>query len=186
MNFDKLDGEELLRAAVDAMNNNRAADAMVMLKALLERDGSHVYARYLLAAQHAQLGMLDRAEMAFRDVVDDAPGLAIARFQLGQLLVTKGETDDAVEVLSPLAAQQNALGAYARAISAAAVGELSKAITELEQGLALAQEIPVLASDMERLKRRLGEEAEGNGKPSAVSGGSSPATSMFLTGYGRG
>ena len=66
MDFDKLDNDELLRFALEAGHADRDADAAVMLKTLLERDPSNVIATYLLAAQHAQLGMMDSAEAGFR------------------------------------------------------------------------------------------------------------------------
>ena len=42
MTFDKLDNDELLRIALDAINQNRHADAVSMLKTLLERDPAHL------------------------------------------------------------------------------------------------------------------------------------------------
>lgn len=180
MNYDKLDNEELLRLALDAINNGRDADAVVMLKTLLERDPQHVHAQYLLAAQHAQLGMHDRAEAGFRAVVTNAPELAIARFQLGQLLVMKGEGAEARQTLQPLADQQDALGAYARAMTAAADEDIANALVHLESGLALPQEIPALTADMQRLHGQLQQGTVG------VEAEAPAAAPMFLTGYGRG
>lgn len=180
MNYDKLDNEEVLRLSLDAINNGRDADAVVMLKTLLERDPQHVHAQYLLAAQHAQLGMHDRAEAGFRAVVAGAPELAIARFQLGQLLVMKGEGAEAKQTLQPLADQQDALGAYARAMTAAADEDIANALVHLESGLALPQEIPALTADMQRLHGQL---QQGTAE---VEGGAPAAAPMFLTGYGRG
>lgn len=182
MNYDKLDNEELLRLSLDAINNGRDADAVVMLKTLLEREPQHVHAQYLLAAQHAQLGMHDRAEAGFRAVVADAPELAIARFQLGQLLVMKGDGPGATQALQPLADQQDALGAYARAMVAAADDDVAAAVGHLESGLALPQEIPALTADMQRLHAQLQQGAvAATADPPAT-----PTASMFLTGYGRG
>lgn len=180
MNYDKLDNEELLRLSLDAINNGRDADAVVMLKTLLEREPQHVHAQYLLAAQHAQLGMHDRAEAGFRAVVADAPELSIARFQLGQLLVMKGDGPGARQTLQPLADQQDALGAYARAMTAAADEDIANALVHLESGLALPQEIPALTADMQRLHGQLQQGA------AAVATEAPTTAPMFLTGYGRG
>jgi tetratricopeptide (TPR) repeat protein len=182
MNYEKLDNEELLRLALDAMNGQRDADAVVMLKTLLERDPSNVHGQYLLAAQHAQMGLMDRAEAGFRQVVAHAPNLAMARFQLGQLLVLKGAADEASQTLAPLTAQENALGAFARGLIAIAQGEIPAGLAELAAGLALPQEIPALAADMRRLSERLQEEGS-----RSVTEAKTPATApIFLTGYGRG
>lgn len=190
MGYDKLDNEELLRLALDAINHGRDADSLVMLKTLLERDPQHVHAQYLLAAQHAQLGMFDRAEAGFRAAVAAAPDLAIARFQLGQLLVMKGTIEEATQMLAPLADRGDALAAYARALVAAANEDAPAAVRELDQGLALPQEIPALAGDMQRLRDRLsvqGADIASVQATEAALAETNPigANPMFLASYGR-
>lgn len=190
MGYDKLDNEELLRLALDAINHGRDADSLVMLKTLLERDPQHVYAQYLLAAQHAQLGMFERAEAGFRAAVAAAPDLAIARFQLGQLLVMKGTTEEATQMLAPLADRGDALAAYARALVAAANEDAPAAVRELDQGLALPQDIPALAGDMQRLRDRLsvqGADIAAVQATEAALAETNPisANPMFLASYGR-
>lgn len=155
MPFSKLDNDELLHLALEAMNTGRDADSVAMLKTLLERQPGNGYALYLLAAQHAQMGLLDRAEEGFRMAVAAAPELPTARFQLGQLLAVKGAASEAREVLQPLTVRQDSLGAYARGISAAAGEDVAVAIEALQQGLAMPQEIPALAGDMRGLLGRL-------------------------------
>lgn len=184
MNYDKLDNAELLRLALGAINGGQDADSVVMLKTLLERDPNHVYGQYLLAAQHAQMGMLDRAEAGFRSVVDTAPDLAIARFQLGQLLLLKGAAGEARQFLRVLCSNNDALGAYARALSAAANHDIGTAIAEAGAGLALPQDIPALATDMQRLHdqwRQAGMVSD----TAAAMATQSPVSPMFLSGYGR-
>ncbi len=183
MNYDKLDDEELLRLSLDAINNGRDADALVMLKTILERDDNHIYAKYLLAAQHAQLGLYDRAEAGFRDVVVASPEFAVARFQLGQLLVMKGDAVQVRHTLAPLADNRDALGAYARAMLAAANDDAVDAARELEAGLSLPQELPALAADMQRLLSQL-RVGQGDATVSPTAGVAAAAP-IFLTGYGR-
>lgn len=182
MNYEKLDNEELLRLALDAMTNSRDADAVVMLKTLLEREPGHVHAQYLLAAQHAQMNLLDRAEAGFRAVVAKDPGHAMARFQLGQLLVMKGDGSGAIAMLGPLTSHADALGAYARAMCAAANEDVVDAVGELEAGLQLPQAVPALAEDMRRLLERLRETSVDTVQAATASGAVSP---LFLTGYNR-
>ena len=184
MTYDKLDNDELLRLSLEAINTGRDADSLVMLKTLLERDPGHVHAQYLLAAQHAQLGMFDRAEEGFRKVVAESPDFPMARFQFGQLLVMKGAADEARRVLSPLAGQGDAVGAYARALVHAAGDDVPAAVSELEAGLKLPQEIPALAADMQRLKDQFQHMLESAGGPASTTPAAAPA-SIFLTGYGR-
>lgn len=183
IDYGKLDNEELLHLAVQAMGASRDEDAMVLLKTLLDRDSRHVHGQYLQAALHAQMGLLDRAEAGFRAVVEQAPELVMARFQLGQLLLTRGKGAEAALLLDALVERGGALGAYARAMGAAVVEDLDSATRELEAGLQMPQEVPALAADMQRLLERLREIAAGpqGGKPAAA-----PGASLFLTGYGRG
>jgi Flp pilus assembly protein TadD len=188
MSYDKLDNEELLRIALDAINQDRHADAVAMLKTLLERDASHVFATYLLAAEHAQLGMMDRAEEGFARTVALAPDFPMARFQLGQIELVKGDAEAAKRVLAPLTQlpANVALSSYARGLIAAANEDVAGAINELTAGLACEQEIPALADDMRRVLGNLSAigSGEGIGRPEPVAAPSAAAP-MFLSNYGR-
>jgi predicted Zn-dependent protease len=184
MNFDNLDNEELLRLSLDAINAGRDSEAISMLKQMLSREPGHLHATYLLAAQHAQIGLFDRAESGFRTVVAQAPDFAIARFQLGQLLTMKGTGDEAREVLAPLSSGDNALAAYARGMSALAAGDAQSGVRELEQGLTLPQEIPALMGDMQRLRDNLMQSMAAESIPAPLSE-VSPAP-VYLAGYGYG
>jgi Flp pilus assembly protein TadD len=179
MRFASLDAEELLRLCLDAINNDRHADAVEMLKTLLDRDPDHVFATYLLAAEHAQLGMMDRAEAGFRRTVELAPAFEIGRFQLAQALLVRGDEDGARQALDPLTASgtEGALPHYARALLATCDEDLPRALEALDAGLAMPQEIPALAEDMRRLRAELG----------AATGAIAPAAapSMFLSAYGK-
>ena len=186
MDFDKLDNDELLRFALEAGHADRDADAAVMLKTLLERDPSNVIATYLLAAQHAQLGMMDSAEAGFRAAVAQAPDFPVARFQLGQLLLVKGAGEEAAEVFAPLTTGQGALGAYARALSAIAREDVPTALAELEQGLAQPQDIPALEGDMRRLHGQLQAAAAQAGLSADAVPALGMPSAMFLSNYGRG
>ncbi|MGG6463278.1 tetratricopeptide repeat protein [Solilutibacter silvestris] len=157
MEFKTLDNEELLRLSLDAMSSDRDADAMMMLKTLLEREPGDANGQYLLAALHAQIGMMDRAEEGFRKAVALAPGMVMARFQLGQLLLVKGDNGSARDILEPLTGQQDSIGAYARGLFAIAGDDVDGAIRYLGDGLALPQAVPALQRDMDNLRARLAE-----------------------------
>lgn len=183
MSYEKIDNDELLRIALDAINQDRHAEAVTMLKTLLERDTGNVFATYLLAAEHAQLGMMDRAEIGFRETVALAPDFPMARFQLGQMLLVKGQGDEAKTVLAPLAALPAglALSGYAQGLTAAADERLQDAIDALRAGLACEQKIPALAQDMQRVLANLVVANGGESLPPPPS----PASSLYLSGYGK-
>src|SRR5690606_40049217 len=67
-------------------------------------------------------------------VVADAPGLVMARFQLGQLLLIRGAVEETRDLLEPITSlpPDIALGAYARGLLALGEGDTTTAIAELE------------------------------------------------------
>jgi hypothetical protein len=183
MSYERLDNEELLRLSLDAMNTSRDAESMVMLKTLLDREPEHAHGQYLLAAQHAQMGLMDRAEAGFRAAVRTAgANFPMPRFQLGQLLLLKGAHDEARQVLAPL---QNgpdaALSAYAAALSALASEDLAAAVPSLQTGLEQPQAVPALAEDMRRLLAKLQDKLAEQEAESATPAGAS----LLLSNYGR-
>lgn len=186
MRYDKLDNEELLRIAVDAVNHGRHADAMALLKTLLERDPDSVFGNYLLAAEHMQLGMVERAEEGFRKAVALAPDFPMARFQLGQLYMVKGDAAAAKTALSPLSSLPTgtALSGYAKGMLAAANEDIDAAIGELQMGLACEQDNPDLAGDMQRVLDNLLAMRSGEA-PAAPGAIPSSTASLYLSGYGK-
>ena len=156
MGYENIDNEELLHLSLEAIGSARDADALDMLKTLVERDPGHLHAQYLLASQHAQIGLLDRAEDGFRAAAGLAPtSFPMPRFQLGQLLLLKEQRGEAIEVLTPLLDETTALGCYAYAMVALANGDTPGAIRSLRQGIQEPQPISELANDMKRLLSRL-------------------------------
>jgi Flp pilus assembly protein TadD len=188
MSYEKLDNDELLRIALDAINQDKHADAVSMLKTLLERDSKHVFGTYLLAAEHAQLGMMDRAEEGFVKTVELAPDFPMARFQLGQLYIVKNDMAAAKALLAPLTQLPagQALSCYAKGLVAAASEDANEAITQLQAGLACEQEIPALAQDMQRVLNNLYALTGGGDLGSgAQTTGTSAAAPMYLSNYDK-
>ena len=187
MTYEKLDNDELLRIALEAVNQDRNGEAVSMLKTLLERDPTHVFATYLLAAEHAQLGLMDRAEEGFRKTVQMAPDFSIARFQLGQLCLVKGDPVAAKSMLAPLTnlPEGDALLGYAKGLIAAADEDAGEAIHQLQAGLVCPQEIPALAMDMRKVLENL--LALGGAAPLQMPTASQlPSVApMYLSSYGK-
>ena len=183
--YDKLDNEELLRLALEATNRQHHADAVAMLKTMLEREPDHLFATYLLAAEHAQMGLMEREEEGFKRTVELGPDFQIARFQLGQIHLTKGDSAAAKAVLAPLSQlpADKALGGYARGLIAATDEDLATAIAQIEAGLACDQEIPALAEDMRRMLGNL--RSFDGGAPGPTASSPTPATPLFLSKYGK-
>ena len=183
MAYERLNADEMLRIAIEAIQADRTAEAVDLLKSLLEREPDHVFATYLLAAEHAQLGMLDEAERGFGRAVELAPDFDIARFQWGQLDWARGEPDAARSAQQPLAAKADghALCHYARGLIATAQDDAQAAAAELQLGLSCPQEIAALEADMRRLIGSLQGLAQSDGSMAT------PAVAMpvQLTKYGQ-
>ncbi|QCW28073.1 tetratricopeptide repeat protein [Lysobacter enzymogenes] len=116
----------LLQRAHAAIAQARDVEAVRLLQRVLECDPDNVHAQYLLAIQHAQLGLYDRAEQRLRAVLARLPGFVVARFQLAQLLLMRGIASDARQWLRPVLDAPAPLGDYARALDAAAAGEAAR------------------------------------------------------------
>jgi tetratricopeptide (TPR) repeat protein len=187
MIYEKIDNDELLRLTLDSINQERHADALSMLKVLLERDANHAFATYLLAAEHAQLGMMDRAEEGFKKAVKLAPDFLMARFQLGQLYLVKNEAGLAKEMFAPIALLPagHTLAAYAKGLIAAANDDIIDAVAHLDAGLACEQEIPALAEDMKSMRNNLLSLSAVGSVVEDEHTGQSAATSLLLRNYGK-
>ncbi|HWS41189.1 MAG TPA: hypothetical protein VN247_07895 [Arenimonas sp.] len=186
MSYQNLDNEEILRLAISAIDQDNHVEAISLLKGLLERDSNHVFANYLLAAEHAQIGMVDRAEAGFSRTVALAPDFNIARFQLGQIHLVKGDNSAAKLVLEPLtrsADQNQELSHYAKGLVALTEDNVEMAVSELQAGLAYQHEIPALAADMRRIVSNLaGSQPHGADMGATILAPHSPQN-IYMFGY---
>jgi len=103
-----LDSSELFHLALESARRDDHGAAITYLKRAVELpDGAAAsafdYARmlYLLGAEYAQIGLMDRAREHMQGAIEMAPALHTARFQLGLLLITQALPDQALEVLAP-------------------------------------------------------------------------------------
>ncbi|MGO4778117.1 tetratricopeptide repeat protein, partial [Lysobacter sp. 2RAB21] len=77
MNLSRLDNPALLQLASAAIAQARDVEAVRLLKTVLERDPGNLHAQYLLAIQHAQLGLYERAEERLRAVLSAQPQFVV-------------------------------------------------------------------------------------------------------------
>lgn len=92
-----LSNDELLAIAAELMQTERRAETLVVLKALLKRDPKEGRALYLLAAEHAALGLLDQAETEYAAAVELCPQIPEARLQFVMLLLSRNKATAAAE-----------------------------------------------------------------------------------------
>jgi tetratricopeptide (TPR) repeat protein len=149
-----LDDMELLHLALNAMRNNRHDEAIALLKRTIQTSPDKAWAHYLLGAEHAQIGLYDRAVTEMAQAVRLDPGIpAAAHFQLGLLHLTAGRTREAEAAWEPLdrLAPDDALRLFKSALLHLVHEERDKCIEELQAGIALNKLNEALNDDMRRL-----------------------------------
>jgi tetratricopeptide (TPR) repeat protein len=151
-----LDPEEYFHLALHASAAGDHHACMSYLEEVLRREPCNARAIYLLAVQHAELGLTQRAIAGIKAALSIDPDLEIARFQLGLLLMfDKSEPAEAKLYLKRLGTSGNlALRAYAEAMIAIADNELVLARQKLAVGLSESTPDSALATLMLKLFER--------------------------------
>lgn len=150
---DALDADELLHLALAAGLEGRHDRAITLLKQSWAIDPGNAVTLYCLGAEHAQIGLYERAMSEMERAVEMNPALDTARLQLGLLCMTCGYPDRGEAALKPLVDRDDtdALGHFARGLIALAHDELQQCMRSLEQGIGLNMENEPLNHDMARL-----------------------------------
>lgn len=154
-----LDTPEYLHLAVDASRKGDHHAALNYLNQALVTEPDNACLIYFQAAEHAELGLFDRACVGMSRALDIDSGLEIARFQLGLLHLKQQRQDLAREAFGSLAirSQDRALCHFARAWLHVLDDDPSSARSELSAGLADCSNA-ALKADMENLLHSLEEE----------------------------
>lgn len=151
--IEQLDTEELFRLALLDVQADRHDAAIVKLKRMIVLAPSDSRAHFLLAAEHAELGLYDRAEDGMRRALDIDGELHTARFQLGLLQYTRGNAADAAATWSGLEklGPGDPLVLFKSALLNIQAGSLDPAIQELESALEVSASNPALRNDISKV-----------------------------------
>lgn len=163
----RLDADELLHLALDASQKNQHEQTLGYLKQAIEIDPKNAKVHYLLGAEHAQIGMYDRAVEDMTRAVQLDPGLVTAHFQLGLLHITSGRVAEAVKAWKPLdtLGNDNPLFLFKTGMEHLARDEFDRCVECLTKGIALNKANEALNNDM----RRIIDEVKGlTSKPAAA------------------
>jgi tetratricopeptide (TPR) repeat protein len=158
-----LDAEEYFHLALHASSMGDHHSCMTYLEEVLRRQPRNARAIYLLAVQHAELGLTQRAISGIKSALSIEPDLELARFQLGLLLLfDSNEPLEAKAYLERLRSSENrALRAYGEAMIAIVDNDPTLARQKLAVGLSESSPDSPLALLMRRLLERLLSKSNG-------------------------
>jgi len=157
MSTPNLDDEELLHLALNASSENRHEEAISYLKQALNLAPANAKAHYMLGAEHAQIGLYDRATEEMAAAVKLDPDLVTAHFQLGLLHITSGRAKEAEDAWKPLDRldREHPLHLFKTGLLHLARDEFAECGQCLRRGMAANQVNPALNTDMERVLKEV-------------------------------
>lgn len=149
----RLDDQELLHLALRASNENHHEEAINYLKQAIELAPKNAKAHYMLGAEHAEIGLYDRAAEEMAKAVDLDSNLVTASFQLGLLHVTSARVKEAEEAWKPLdkLGEDNPLYLFKKGMLHLVRDEFEECIATLEKGISLNTFNEALNNDMRRV-----------------------------------
>lgn len=147
-----LDADEYLHLAIHASQTGNHHAALDHLHKALEQSPEHVAVRYFLAAEHAELGLFERACSGMSEVLAIAPDMAVARFQFGLLNLQLERPEAAKQAFSLLSEStgDESLRAFAQAYLFLLDDQPLQAKALFEEGLSQCSN-PALKADMQRV-----------------------------------
>lgn len=129
------------------------------LEQAVSADPENANLRHLLAAEYVQTGQPEKAKAEFFHTITLNPDAHVARFQLGLLLHTLGDSTAASRVWEPLESlpEAAALRCFKRGLEAFMRGDRQACREELAHGIAENSANPPLNEDMRRILARAAE-----------------------------
>jgi tetratricopeptide (TPR) repeat protein len=150
---ERLDADELLHLAIRASEADKHEESISFLKRAVDIAPKNGKIHYLLGAEHAQIGLYERAMEEMRHAVNLNPTLYTAHFQLGLLYVTSGQPDQAKAAWQALDSlgPNDPLFLFKSGLLHLVNDEFPQAIEYLKKGLTTNQANEALNRDMRRI-----------------------------------
>lgn len=157
------DQEEHLHLAIEAARRGDHGAALAYLKEGADKYPNDARIAYLLGAEHAQIGMYDRAEAEMARAIQLDPLLHTARFQLGLLQMTQAKASEASATWEELGTlpEGHALRLFRDGLTALAMDNFVAARENLQAGINANNFSPELNRDMENLLGQIPESQTG-------------------------
>jgi tetratricopeptide (TPR) repeat protein len=169
-----LDAEELLHLALKATKTGDGDQVLGYLKRILETEADNAMALYLIGAQHAQMGMFQRAKEEMARAIELEPNMpATAHFQLGLLHLTSADVPQAMDAWAPLdpLGKDDPLYLFKHGLTYLVQDEFAKCIEYLEKGIAINDAYPALNPDMQKYINKAREAQDESPVPSSSAQG---------------
>jgi tetratricopeptide (TPR) repeat protein len=176
--------DRLLADGLVASREGRLQAAIALFTLAAEVDPSSGIPHLLIASEHAGAGEFAAAELAFARAALLAPGLTLARYQLGLLQYSTQRAPLALLTWEPLFAlpADDALHHFVRGFAALAQDALEEALEHFRRGLGCPSAPPPLCSDIVQVVEAVQALARDKaGQPEEPA-----ASHVLLSGYGRG
>lgn len=148
-----IDADELKYLAIQASRKSETEHALMYLKHAIRKQPADGELLYLLAAEHAQLGMYDRATEEMTAALDLKPDMHTARLQLGLLHLTEGRVDAARSVLQRLVGlgPESYFSYFATGLEFLIQDQFPACRAALERGISINNENAALNNDMQKI-----------------------------------
>ena len=184
-----LDVEELLHFAIKASRSSENEKAILYLKHALALEPENAKIHYFLGAQHAEIGMYERAIADMTKAVSIDSNLDTAHFQLGLLYATSGRIDEATTAWKSLdkLGNKHPLVLFKTGLIHLASDKFTEAEECLSQGIELNSANPNLNHDMQKIIQNLQAAVKSVNSAVATAGADSPkpnaGNNIFLAAY---
>jgi DNA-binding CsgD family transcriptional regulator len=177
------DLEEYLHLALHA-NAKRDPHACIgYLKEALRAEPQSSRAIYLLAIQHAEIGLVDRGIAGLTKVLTLEPAFEIARLQLSLLLLDRNRTTDArAELSASRASADPAVREFAEGMILAIDGRIAEAVDKLKARLELSAGHGALRMLTQEVVAKL-EKMKAGGLRGSASGAADGDRRIFMGAY---
>ncbi|KQO16490.1 hypothetical protein ASF11_10005 [Acidovorax sp. Leaf76] len=143
----------LLAQALEASSTGDTDLALSLFAQAAQDPETSPWAHFLMGAEYAALGKMDEAEAGFSTAVLLAPGMLVARYQLGLLQFSSGRVSAAFLTWQPLVEgdPDTALCQWIKGFAALAQDDFETARAHFEAGIALNTDNPPMSADIRRV-----------------------------------
>jgi tetratricopeptide (TPR) repeat protein len=153
IDHDNSQAAQLLTQAIDASGRNQSVEACELFYQCIALAPDWGVPHFLVGAEHAAAGEIDKAELGFANAVLLMPNMPVARYQLGLIQFTSGRASLAIISWQPLLdlPDTNYLLYFVRGYIALAQDDFDLALKSYQTGLNIPTDNPPLFEDVRRL-----------------------------------